>query len=185
MKVQRNTLLRAFLAVLVVAAVAAPTAFGSDLRSPDTQDAAKAAQWGRVSDRLLPDTQDAAKASQPASDINMQSPDTQDAAKAGQWGRVSDMLLPDTQDAAKAGQPASAINMQSPDTQDAAEGVRRNGAKARCDLCEHSFVTSQGSLSGRRETPDEKAPPQQGFSEVGGTGLEPVTPSLSSWCSPN
>jgi hypothetical protein len=60
MKVQRNTLLRAFLAVLVVAAVAAPTAFGSDLRSPDTQDAAKAAQWGRVSDRLLPDTQDAA-----------------------------------------------------------------------------------------------------------------------------
>ena len=60
MKVQRNTLLRAFLAVLVVAAVAAPTAFGSDLRSPDTQDAARAAQWGRVSDRLLPDTQDAA-----------------------------------------------------------------------------------------------------------------------------
>jgi hypothetical protein len=80
MKVQRNTLLRAFLAVLVVAAVAAPTAFGSDLRSPDTQDAAKAAQWGRVSDRLLPDTQD--------------------AAKAAQWGRVSDRLLPDTQDAA-------------------------------------------------------------------------------------
>jgi len=60
MKVQRNTLLRAFLAVLVVAAVAAPTAFGSDLRSPDTQDAAKAGQWGRVSDRLLPGTQDAA-----------------------------------------------------------------------------------------------------------------------------
>jgi hypothetical protein len=80
MKVQRNTLLRAFLAVLVVAAVAAPTAFGPDLRSPDTQDAAKAAQWGRVSDRLLPDTQD--------------------AAKAAQWGRVSDRLLPDTQDAA-------------------------------------------------------------------------------------
>jgi hypothetical protein len=24
-----------------------------------------------------------------------------------------------------------------------------------------------------------------GPSEVGGTGLEPVTPSLSSWCSPN
>lgn len=60
MKVQRNTLLRAFLAVLVVSAVAAPTAFASDLRSPDTQDAAKAGQWGRVSDMLLPDTQDAA-----------------------------------------------------------------------------------------------------------------------------
>jgi hypothetical protein len=98
MKVQRNTLLRAFLTVLVVAAMAAPTAFGSDLRSPDTQDAAKAAQWGRVSDRLLPDTQDAAKAGQSA--INTQSPDTQDAAKAGKWGSVSDMLLPDTQDAA-------------------------------------------------------------------------------------
>ena len=110
MKVQR-TLLKAFLAVLVFAAVAAPAAVGSDLGSADTQDAAKAGQWGRVSDMLLPDTQD--------------------AAKAGQWGRVSDMLLPDTQDAAKAGQPASAIKMQSPDTQDAAEGVRRNGAKAR------------------------------------------------------
>ena len=81
MKVQRNTLLRAFLAVLVVAAVAAPTAFASDLRSPDTQDAAKAGQWGRVSDMLLPDTQDAAKAGQPASAIKMQSPDTQDAAE--------------------------------------------------------------------------------------------------------
>ena len=100
MKVQRSTLLRAFLAVLVVAVVAAPAGVASDLRSPDSQDAAKAGQWGRVSDRLLPDTQDAAKAGQPASDINMQSPDTQDAAKADHWGRVSDRLLPDTQDAA-------------------------------------------------------------------------------------
>jgi len=25
----------------------------------------------------------------------------------------------------------------------------------------------------------------QGFHRMGGTGLEPVTPSLSSWCSPN
>ena len=100
MKVQRSTLLKAFLAVLVFAAVAAPAAVGSDLRSPDTQDAAKAGQWGRVSDMLLPDTQDAAKAGQSASAINTQSPDTQDAAKAGQWGSVSDVLLPDTQDAA-------------------------------------------------------------------------------------
>jgi hypothetical protein len=30
-----------------------------------------------------------------------------------------------------------------------------------------------------------KPPGYRGFSEVGGTGLEPVTPSLSSWCSPN
>jgi hypothetical protein len=44
MKVQRSTLLKAFLAVLVVAAVAAPTAFGSDLRSPDTQEAANGRQ---------------------------------------------------------------------------------------------------------------------------------------------
>ena len=105
MKVQKSTLLKAFLAVLVFAAVAAPAAVGSDLRSPDTQDAAKAGQWGRVSDMLLPDTQD--------------------AAKAAQWGRVSDMLLPDTQDAAKAAQPASAIDMQSPDTKDAANGRGR------------------------------------------------------------
>jgi len=31
----------------------------------------------------------------------------------------------------------------------------------------------------------EKTPPERGFREVGATGLEPVTPSLSSWCSPN
>jgi hypothetical protein len=30
-----------------------------------------------------------------------------------------------------------------------------------------------------------KTPRLRGFREVGGTGLEPVTPSLSSWCSPN
>ena len=40
----------------------------------------------------------------------------------------------------------------------------------------------------RRElSPDvpKKNPARAGLSEVGGTGLEPVTPSLSSWCSPN
>ena len=31
----------------------------------------------------------------------------------------------------------------------------------------------------------EKPRRSGGFHEVGGTGLEPVTPSLSSWCSPN
>ena len=30
-----------------------------------------------------------------------------------------------------------------------------------------------------------KAPHEQGLQQMGGTGLEPVTPSLSSWCSPN
>ena len=41
---------------------------------------------------------------------------------------------------------------------------------------------------GRRgdfDSVNEKTPHTQGFREVGGTGLEPVTPSLSSWCSPN
>ena len=32
---------------------------------------------------------------------------------------------------------------------------------------------------------DDESPAFAGLSEVGGTGLEPVTPSLSSWCSPN
>ena len=38
-----------------------------------------------------------------------------------------------------------------------------------------------------RETPQRKrkTPPERGLRMVGGTGLEPVTPSLSSWCSPN
>jgi hypothetical protein len=30
-----------------------------------------------------------------------------------------------------------------------------------------------------------KPPHLRGLLMVGGTGLEPVTPSLSSWCSPN
>src|SRR5512132_1023852 len=35
------------------------------------------------------------------------------------------------------------------------------------------------------DTADEASPPKRGFQEVGGTGLEPVTPSLSSmfWAS--
>jgi hypothetical protein len=31
----------------------------------------------------------------------------------------------------------------------------------------------------------EERPARAGLSRMGGTGLEPVTPSLSSWCSPN
>jgi hypothetical protein len=34
------------------------------------------------------------------------------------------------------------------------------------------------------QAPKEKAPIRGAFL-MGGTGLEPVTPSLSSWCSPN
>jgi hypothetical protein len=67
--------------VLVVAAVTAPAGLGSDLRSPDTRDAAKAGLPASIADR--------------------RSPDTQDAAKAGQAGSVPDMISPDTQDAAK------------------------------------------------------------------------------------
>jgi hypothetical protein len=58
---QRNKLLKAFLAVLVVAAVAAPAGLASDFRSPDTQDAAKAARDASPTDMSSPDTQDAAK----------------------------------------------------------------------------------------------------------------------------
>ncbi len=39
---------------------------------------------------------------------------------------------------------------------------------------------------GCRLTPESAEPPHlQGFRGMGATGLEPVTPSLSSWCSPN
>jgi hypothetical protein len=84
MKVQRNTLLRALLAVLVVAAVAAPTAFGSDLRSPDTLDAAKAGPPVPITDMRSPDTQEAAKAGPPVPITDMRSPDTQEAANGRQ-----------------------------------------------------------------------------------------------------
>jgi hypothetical protein len=86
MKLQRNTLLKAFLAVLAVAAVAVPTAFGSDLRSPDTQDAAKAPLPTSIADMISPDTQDAAKAGRTGSVPDMVSPDTEDAAKGRPFG---------------------------------------------------------------------------------------------------
>ena len=41
------------------------------------------------------------------------------------------------------------------------------------------------SADNRRAERLPKKPHLQGFSSMGGTGLEPVTPSLSSWCSPN
>ena len=39
--------------------------------------------------------------------------------------------------------------------------------------------------TGRRSPLSKKPLRQQGLRRMGGTGLEPVTPSLSSWCSPN
>ncbi|HEY3069426.1 MAG TPA: hypothetical protein VGJ34_03845 [Gaiellaceae bacterium] len=85
MNVQRSNLLKAFLVVLVVAAVAAPAGLGQDFRSPDTREAAKAAQLSSVTDLRSPDTRDAAKAAQPTSVMDLSSPDTQDAAKGRQF----------------------------------------------------------------------------------------------------
>jgi hypothetical protein len=93
MIVQRNKLLKAFLAVLVVAAVAAPAGFGSDFRSPDTQDAAKAGQPASPADLRSPDTQDAANAGRPGSATDMSSPDTQDAANGRRVGGPTIQLV--------------------------------------------------------------------------------------------
>jgi hypothetical protein len=60
MKMRSTYLLKGLAALLAAGALAVPGALGSDLSSPDTQEAAKAGQWGSVSDMLLPDTQDAA-----------------------------------------------------------------------------------------------------------------------------
>jgi hypothetical protein len=60
MKMRSTYLLKGLAALLAAGALAVPGALGADLSSPDTQEAAKAGQWGRVSDMLLPDTQDAA-----------------------------------------------------------------------------------------------------------------------------
>jgi hypothetical protein len=100
MNVRRNNL-KAFLVVLVVAAVAAPAGLGSDLRSPDTRDAAKTGQLVSTTDLRSPDTRDAATRGQPASPADLSSPDTRDAAKAGRPTSPTDLSSPDTQDAAK------------------------------------------------------------------------------------
>ena len=51
----------------------------------------------------------------------------------------------------------------------------------------HKSPPAADILRTRRECvpPEDENPRFAGASEVGGTGLEPVTPSLSSWCSPN
>jgi hypothetical protein len=68
-------------------------------------------------------------------------------------------------------------------------------AMHRDDLMARIENAGFGTVGGCADTPRldgaplpkraEKTPPERGFRQVGGTGLEPVTPSLSSWCSPN
>jgi hypothetical protein len=45
--------------------------------------------------------------------------------------------------------------------------------------------TKSGHTPDLVSSPENEKPRYAGLSCVGGTGLEPVTPSLSSWCSPN
>jgi hypothetical protein len=94
MKMWSNRLLKGFASVLAVGAIAAPGALGADLRSPDTQDAAKAGRPATPTDMSSPDTQDAAKAGRPATPTDMSSPDTQDAPKGRQSIQVITVAAP-------------------------------------------------------------------------------------------
>ncbi len=114
MEMWSNRLLKGLASVLAVGAIVAPGALGADLRSPDTQDAAKAGRPATPSDMSSPDTQDAAKAGRPATPSDMSSPDTQDAAKARRPATPSDMSSPDTQDAAKGRQSIQVVTVADP-----------------------------------------------------------------------
>ena len=71
---------------LAVSALAVPTAAAQqDLRSPDTRDAARAAEAGPGQDLRSPDTRDAARAAEPQQQVvptgqDLRSPDSRDAA---------------------------------------------------------------------------------------------------------
>ena len=58
--------------------------------------------------------------------------------------------------------------------------------EARSEPDRRSLGDSLGRFRATHTTSSkEKNPRIGGDSKMGGTGLEPVTPSLSSWCSPN
>ena len=83
MEMWSNRLLKGLASVLAVGAIVAPGALGADLRSPDTQDAAKAGRPATPSDMSSPDTQDAAKGRQSIQVVTVADPRRFDWIDAG------------------------------------------------------------------------------------------------------
>jgi hypothetical protein len=86
----------AFVAACAVPATAA--AQGQDLRSPDTRDAAAAAQEQSYQDLRSPDARDAASQPEPRQYSDLRSPDARDAATASTQTAYQDLRSPDARD---------------------------------------------------------------------------------------
>jgi hypothetical protein len=103
----------AFLA-LAVAAFVPPAASATDLRSPDTRDAAIVMERSpAATDLRSPDTRDASSSeNRIAAFVDLRSPDTRTAGTAQQRGPVLvDLRSPDSRDAARGYRPRLAIEV--------------------------------------------------------------------------
>jgi hypothetical protein len=88
----------------LVAACAVPTgaaAQGQDLRSPDTRDAAAAAEQQDYQDLRSPDARDAARGSETRQYSDLRSPDARDAGRTPDTGVAQDLRSPDARDAGR------------------------------------------------------------------------------------
>jgi hypothetical protein len=96
----RRTQLTITTAALVAACAVPATAAaqGHDLRSPDTRDAAAAAELQGYEDLRSPDARDAASPSVPRQYSDLRSPDARDAASASTQTAHQDLRSPDARD---------------------------------------------------------------------------------------
>jgi hypothetical protein len=93
----------------LVAACAVPAtaaAQGQDLRSPDTRDAAAAAEAQSYQDLRSPDARDVSSPSESAQYSDLRSPDARDAAAASTQTAYQDLRSPDARDAGRPESPA-------------------------------------------------------------------------------
>jgi hypothetical protein len=117
----RRTQLTITTAALVAACAVPATAAAQnqDLRSPDTRDAAAAAELQGYQDLRSPDTREAARASETPQYSDLRSPDARDAGRPGTNPGYTDLRSPDARDAGRTPVTAVAQDLRSPDARDA------------------------------------------------------------------
>ena len=98
---RRTELITTAALVAACAVPAAAAAQGQDLRSPDTRDAAAAAQEQGYQDLRSPDARDAASQPEPRRYSDLRSPDARDAATASTQTAYQDLRSPDARDAGR------------------------------------------------------------------------------------
>jgi len=91
---KRRRFVRAILLALAVTAVLAPATSAADMRSPDTRDAALAAEpSSTLSDLRSPDTRDTSRGTQPvATVVDLRSPDSRDAVRGYRPGPAIEVV---------------------------------------------------------------------------------------------